>query len=205
MQVIALVGNKGGTGKTTLAINLASMLNEKAPTILLDADPQGSSLQWKQVSDSSSLEVGEASEDPVSIIQRSGGYDYCVVDCPPSVKSSQTRDVLRCCDLALIPVQPSPLDMWASIHVEQEVAEAYSVNDSMRALLVINQLEPRTRLSQLALNAMDELELPCARTAIRRRAAHRNAVLEGRSIAEVGWRGREAAKEIRQLIDELGF
>ena len=89
--------------------------------------------------------------------------------------------------------------------MEQEVAEAYSVNENMRALLVINQLEPRTRLSQLALNAMDELELPCARTAIRRRAAHRNAVLEGRSIADVGWRGREAAKEIRQLIDELGF
>ena len=205
MQIIALVGNKGGTGKTTLAINLASMLNQKAPTILLDADPQGSSLQWRQVSDSSSLEVGEASEDPVSAIGQSEGYDFCVVDCPPSVKSTQTRDVLRHCHLALIPVQPSPLDMWASIHVEQEVAEAYRVNENMRALLVINQLEPRTRLSQLALNAMDELELPCARTAIRRRAAHRNAVLEGRSIAELGWRGREAAKEIRQLIDELGI
>lgn len=205
MQVIALVGNKGGTGKTTLAINLASMLNEKAPTILLDADPQGSSMQWKQVSDTSSLEVDEASEDTASIIDRTGGYDYCVVDCPPSVQSSQTREVLRRCNVALIPVQPSPLDMWASIHVEREVAEAYQVNESMRALLVINQLEPRTRLSQLALNAMDELELPCARTSIKRRAAHRNAVLEGRSIADVGWRGREAAKEIRQLIDELGF
>ena len=52
MAVIALVGNKGGAGKTTLAVNLACALNRIAPTVILDADPQGSSLQWRAIAES---------------------------------------------------------------------------------------------------------------------------------------------------------
>jgi len=206
MRIIALVGNKGGVGKTTLAINLASALNESAPTLLLDADPQGSSLQWKGIGgEANGLEVRDASDDLSVSLEEAGGFDFCVIDCPPSVQSSQTREALRVSELALIPVQPSPLDLWASVHIEEEVRAARSVNDKLRALLVINQMEPRTRLSRLARDVLTELNLPAANTAIRRSVAHRNAVLQGCSVMHLGSRGKAAAEEFRQLVEELGF
>ena len=204
MQVIALVGNKGGAGKTTLAINLASAFNEVAPTILLDADPQGSSLQWSYIAgESCTIEVFDGSRNLDDQIRSTSDISYCVVDCPPSVHSRQTQEALRICDLAIIPVQPSPLDLWASVHIETEVNKAQESNPALRALLVMNQSEPRTRLSKLASEALKELSLPAASTAIHRRVAHRNAILQGRSVLQMGSRGTPAADEIRQLIDEL--
>ena len=204
MQVIALVGNKGGAGKTTLAINLASAFNELATTVLLDADPQGSTLQWFNIAgDECALEVADASIGVADQVRSVQDASYCVVDCPPSVHSEQTRDALRISDLVIIPVQPSPLDLWASVHIETEVEKARAVNPDLRALLVINQSEPRTRLSRLAADALRELSLPAASTAIHRRVAHRNAILQGRSVLQMGSRGALAADEIRQLIEEL--
>jgi chromosome partitioning protein len=204
MQVIALVGNKGGAGKTTLAINLASAFSELAPTILFDADPQGSSLQWCNIAgDTATLDVLDGSVNLADQVRSSSDLSYCVVDCPPSVHSEQTQEALRISDLVIIPVQPSPLDLWASVHIETEVNKARTANPDLRALLVINQSESRTRLSKLAAEALKELSLPAATTAIRRRVAHRNAMLEGRSVLQMGSRGAMAADEIRQLIDEL--
>ena len=204
MQVIALVGNKGGAGKTTLAINLASAFSELAPTILFDADPQGSSLQWCNIAgDTATLDVLDGSVNLADQVRSSSDLSYCVVDCPPSVHSEQTQEALRISDLVIIPVQPSPLDLWASVHIETEVNKARAANPDLRALLVINQSESRTRLSKLAAEALKELSLPAATTAIRRRVAHRNAMLEGRSVLQMGSRGAMAADEIRQLIDEL--
>ena len=204
MQVIALVGNKGGAGKTTLAINLASAFSELAPTILFDADPQGSSLQWCNIAgDTATLDVLDGSVNLADQVRSSSDLSYCVVDCPPSVHSEQTQEALRISDLVIIPVQPSPLDLWASVHIETEVNKARTANPDLRALLVINQSESRTRLSKLAAEALKELSLPAATTAIRRRVAHRNAMLQGRSVLQMGSRGAMAADEIRQLIDEL--
>ena len=76
-------------------------------------------------------------------------------------------------------------------------------NPALQAMLVINQLEPQTRLSQLVRQALDELGLPTATTALRRRMAYRRAMLEGRSVLDMGKRGTEAAREIEQLIAEL--
>lgn len=206
MHVIALVGNKGGAGKTTLAINLASMLNQLGPAILLDADPQGSSLQWYGIAgDDATLRVREAADSVADTVNEISDASYCVIDCPPSVKSPQTQQALRICDLALIPVQPSPLDLWASVHIEEEVNQARIVNESLIALLVLNQLEPWTRLSQQVRDALAELSLPAAKTAIKRSVVHRNAMLQGRSVFEMGRRGKTAANEIRQLTEEFGI
>lgn len=204
MRTIALVGNKGGAGKTTLAINLASGLNTIAPTVLLDADPQGSSLQWSDIAgDSQTLTVRDGHSDLAARVGEAAEFAFCVIDCPPSVHSKQTRKALRLAEYVLIPVQPSPLDLWASVHIEAEVEQAREDNPGLRALLVINQAEPNTRLSRLVREALGELSLPAVDVAIRRRVAHRNAMLEGRSVLQMGNRGAAAAQDIMQLIDEL--
>ena len=113
VSIIALVGNKGGAGKTTLAVNLAAGLARQQSVAVIDADPQGSALQWRAI-------AGDASAPPVAAaeadLQRQAfkllqDYRWVVIDCPPSVHAPQTGAVLGFGDLALIPVQPSPMDL----------------------------------------------------------------------------------------------
>ncbi|HKJ08830.1 MAG TPA: ParA family partition ATPase [Gammaproteobacteria bacterium] len=205
MAVIALVGNKGGAGKTTLTVNLAATLLAMGRTAILDADPQGSALQWQSIgSAESELKVIDAAQGIADIFAGAAGrYEHLVIDCPPSVHAAQTHAALEVSDIALIPVQPSPLDLWATVHIEQAVAQARRTNPDLRALLVINQLESRTRLSRLIRDALAELELPAADTAIHRRAVYRASVLEGRSVLDMGRSGAAAVAEIRNLINEV--
>ena len=205
MPVIALVGNKGGAGKTTLTINLAAILSVDHDVVILDADPQRSSLQWRQIAEGNpSLSVEEAVEDIGKASARlKDRYQYRLIDCPPSVHSVQMQQALRLADLALAPVLPSPLDIWASVIIEEEIDQARKDNPGLNALLVINQMEPRTRLSQVMRRALAELSIPAAETAIRRRMAYRNGFLEGRTVHDMGVRGSDASDEIRALVNEM--
>jgi chromosome partitioning protein len=204
MTTVALVGNKGGAGKTTLCVNLATALAQRGPTTLLDADPQRSTLQWRTMRDGDGLSVIDAVDDlSRAFAEGRDRFQHLVIDCPPSVEAAQTLAALRMVDVALIPVQPSPLDIWATVHIEREIDEAQPDNPGLRALLVINQLEPRTRLSKMMRQALGELTVPVAEVAVRRRMAFRMSALEGRSVFDFGSRGREAAQEIQQLTDEV--
>lgn len=205
MPIIAIVGNKGGAGKTTLSVNIAAGISQQSSIAVIDADPQGSSLQWRAI-------AGDNVHFPVyaptfSLKQQAQSYarknDYVLIDCPPSVKSPQTISVLEFADIALIPVQPSPIDLWATVHIEKAISEAKETNPDLRSWLVINQLESRTTLSRLVREVLDEIDLPVAKTAIRRRAIYRNSALEGKSVFGVGKRGADAVEELNSLIQEV--
>ncbi len=204
MSIIAVVGNKGGAGKTTLAVHLAAALSRRGSTQVLDADPQGSAHQWSLFAEGGGrVPVAAVSDDVMAGVEAHRGVEYLVIDCPPSVNAPQTNAALRSADVALIPVQPSPVDLWATVHVEQALAAAREDNAALRAWLVINQLEARTTLSRLMREAVAELELPVLKTAIRRRAIYRTAALEGRTVYDMGRRGEAAVAEIEQLTNEV--
>jgi chromosome partitioning protein len=205
MPIIAFVGNKGGAGKTTLSVNLAAGLARQAATAVVDADPQGSAYQWSVFYESeNTIPVYQATNDLEDMVrQLLEDYQYVVVDCPPSVHAPQTKTVLEFGDTAIIPVQPSPVDLWATVHIEEAVTTARQVNPALRALLVINQLEIRTTLSQLVREALSEISLPVAETALRRRAIYRNSALEGKTIFDMGRRGDDATEELNLLIQEI--
>ena len=205
MSVIALIGNKGGAGKTTLAINLATVLNERSPTFLLDADPQGSALHWAAMVENTAMPtVIDATAHPdIAINENQGKADYLLVDCPPQLHAEQTQATLAHADLALVPVLPSPLDLWASVAVGNTIESMQAVNPGLQAMLVINQLEPRTRLSRMVTDAIQELEIPVARTALHRRVIYRSCILEGKSVNQMGSAGILAAEEINHLLGEI--
>ena len=204
MSVIAIVGNKGGAGKTTLSLNIANGLNKKLKTAIIDADPQGSSLQWRAFSEDDAVSVYGIDEDlKQQINDLKQQYEAVVIDCPPSVHAEQTNLALEVCDKALIPVQPSPVDLWATVHIEQAVEKAKQVNPGIQPLLVINQLEPRTMLSKIVRDAVSEIGLPVADAMIRRRAVFRSSALDGKSIYDVGRRGEAAVEELENLIQEF--
>lgn len=205
MPIIAIVGNKGGAGKTTLSVNLAAGISRDHSLAMIDADPQGSSLQWRAI-------AGDNVSFPVyaptfSLKEQARSYarnnDFVLIDCPPSVHAPQTISVLEFADIALIPVQPSPVDLWATVHIEKAIKEAREVNPNLQAKLIINQLEARTTLSKLVRDVVTEIGIPVADTAVRRRAIYRNSALEGKSIYSTGKRGADAAQELDSLIEEV--
>ncbi len=206
MRVIALIGNKGGAGKTTLCINLAAAYGAYSPTVILDADPQQSSLQWQNMTEyEQAVNVLAAGDDvhQAYAALEDETYANCLIDCPPSAQSQQMHDALSIADLAVVPVLPSPLDIWATVHIEQAVARARQINPDLKVILVINQFESKARLSRLMERALAQLELPASKAFIKRRVIYRHSLLEGRTVHDIGFRGRAASAEIHQLIQDM--
>ncbi len=205
-RVTAVINQKGGAGKTTLAMNLAAGLARRGETVVIDLDPQGSSLQWASLGSApfpATVKQIAGKWDARTLHQNYRAYRHMVLDCPPSLDSHASLQALRACDVALIPVLPSPIDLWASLRLPQEIEEARKENRNLRAYLVLNQLEPKSALSAAMHDALAEFGVPVLQAVIRRRAAYRGAALEGVSVYQMGSRGSQAAAEIEAIIDEV--
>jgi chromosome partitioning protein len=205
-HVTAVINQKGGAGKTTLAMNLAAGLARRAETVVIDLDPQGSSRQWASLGSApfpATVKQIAGKWDARTLHQNYRAYRHMVLDCPPSIDSHASLQALRACDVALIPVLPSPVDLWASLRLPQEIEEARKANSSLKAYLVLNQLEPKSALSAAMHEALAEFGVPVLKATIRRRAAYRGAALEGVSVYQMGSRGAPAAAEIEAIINEV--
>jgi len=205
-HVTAVVNQKGGAGKTTLAMNLAAGLSRRGDTVVIDLDPQGSSRQWATLGNApfpATVKQMSGKWDARSLQKGFQAYRYTVLDCPPSLDSHASLQALRACDIALIPILPSPVDLWASLRLPQEIAEARKVNPKLKAFLVLNQIEPRSALSASMREALEEFDIPVLGAAMRRRAVYRGAALDGVSVYQLGGRGAQAAAEIEAVINEV--
>ena len=204
--VIAVVNQKGGTGKTTLALNLAAGLARRAPTAVIDADPQRSISQWIAMgADANDLpavtQIGTAPAAAIASLKQN--HRYVVVDCPPAVQGPVMEAVMASADLVLIPVLPSPLDLWASVEMAALVGQARQKNRALQAYLVLNQVEARNALSRVMQQAVAEFDVPLLQAGIQRRAAYRSAAVEGVSVYALGKRGLQAVADIEAIIEEL--
>jgi len=205
-RVIAVINQKGGTGKTTLALNLAAGLARRAPTAVIDADPQRSISQWIAMCDGehvlpAATLIGDSPAATIAALKKS--HRYVVVDCPPTVQGPVIEAVMAAANRVLIPVLPSPLDLWASVEMAALVREAQKKNRALQAWLVLNQMETRNALSRVMQQAVAEFELPLLQANLQRRAAYRSAAVEGVSVYALGGRGLQAVADIEAIIEEL--
>lgn len=205
--VIAVTNQKGGTGKTTLSMNIAAGLAKRGRTLVVDADPQGSAGQWANIAPSER-------PYPVSVIVIAGNltreinrfrqdYQFIVIDCPPTLETETTTQAMSVADIVLIPVLPSPVDLWASVRLANTIEKVKLGNRQLRAYLVINQLEARNALSRAMQQALAEFEIPACTSALRRRSVYRTSAIEGASVFCIGKRGESAADEVNSIIDEV--
>jgi len=201
---IAVANLKGGCGKSTLSLNLASGLMSRGNSALLDADPQGTLEHWLKASVDGMPSVINASSDIEKAIKSiESEHEYIVIDCPPSLESGHTKQVLDLVDLLLIPVLPSPPDLWSSVHMVDAVKEAQKTNKKLKSYLVRNQVESRSALSKAMKQAIEFCGLPALKSSLGRRASYRWAALEGISVYQFGKRGDTAVNDIESVIKEV--
>lgn len=206
--IITLAQRKGGAGKTTLAAHLAVGWSAAGRRVaLLDVDPQGSLSRWAEIR----RDAGRSDAPGWHAIAVAGwklgleldrlrrDHDLIVIDSPPHAEMD-SRAAIRAADLVVIPVQPSPMDLWAT-QATVEICRA----EGRRALLVLNRVAPRTRLTQEIAASLGKGEIRVAATTLGNRTGFAASLAEGAGIEEFEPSGAAAGEiiHLRAEIDEL--
>jgi chromosome partitioning protein len=210
-KIVAVANQKGGSGKTTVSMQLAGAIARRQQKVLVvDADPQGTATRW----------AASAEDDapfPASVVGLSAAsakvhrevkkfiddYDFIIIDCPPAADSPVPQSALLIADLVLVPIIPSPLDMWAAVGIRQVIHNVGDINEALKARLVLNQCQPNTTLAQESLEILPEFGIELAESQIHHRQVYRQSAVYGQTVHEFGSKAAVAIKEVERLTDEV--
>lgn len=207
-RVIAVVNQKGGAGKTTLSMLLAGAIAEKGAKVLVaDADPQNTASHWATAGEGFPATVedlsGEEGKLHKHLRKRLDDYDYIVIDSPPAASAPVTLSALRLAQLALVPVIPSPLDLWASMRIREAIQAAGQKNPFLQARIVVNQAQMNTILARDVLELLPEFGIPTLAAQLKQRTAYRQCAALGTTVAALGSRAAIASLEVDALRREV--
>jgi chromosome partitioning protein len=201
-KIVTIAQQKGGAGKTTIAIQLAVTWAARGHRVaMLDVDPQGSVSAWfsMRATPPTRLVATDVPGWKLSgeIDRRRDDADILVIDTPPHAETD-ARVAIRAASLVLVPLQPSPMDLWATRPTLDLVRR-----EKGRALMVLNRLPSRGRLADTIRQMIADENLPMAQATLGNRSAFAASMLEGKGVVETQPKGT-AATEIRALAAEIG-
>ncbi len=203
-MIISFVNQKGGVGKTTTAINIGSSLARKNHrVVLLDLDPQGSSIKWHAIEGNQAFDVIHQPTImlPADVETLSSTYDFVIIDAPPAI-DGVTWKILAASDIAVIPVSPSSLDLWACTETLRMIQEVQAQHPVLNAKFLINRKIPGTRAGREIRQALKVFETELFDTELCQRVAYVDAMKYGVSVMQYDPHSK-AAEEIERFCDEI--
>ena len=203
--IITVAQQKGGAGKTTLTAHLAVAFKDAGKSVaLVDIDPQQSLSNWYRLRQELYEDAGEGMvmsqiegwRTRAEVQKLARGFDIVLVDTPPHAET-ETRVAVRGADLVVVPVQPSPMDVWATVPV-LKVAQ----KEGKQTLVVLNRVPARVTLTEPMLEEIKQLGGNVARSRIGNRIVFASALAEGRGAAEMKPLSL-ATQEVKRLSKEI--
>ena len=206
-RLIALISQKGGSGKTTVAVQLAAGLALEGYRIALaDLDPQESASRWAESAPPEApfaAEVvrleGSAAAMAKALRPVRNKVDFVIMDCPPSIEHPHTMSALELCDLAIVPVVPSPTDLWATRGIERLILDRRQHRPALRGALLPNRVM-RTALAGDVLDVLKDFSLPVLDAALAQRSAYASSAVRGTSVFGLGRSAAAAQDEVTRLV-----
>lgn len=217
-KIVAFVNQKGGVGKSILAINVSAMLSNKFSVLLLDTDNQGSSEDWgvariNKLESNNRLRgfskhyrgIKRATEVSMDLQEIAASYDVVIVD-TPGRNELVSLGVIAAANLVIIPLTPGNFSFWSSEITRELIQKVAAARpEDFAARLLLNMRDKRKKISQEAENMLQDLEIPVMKTSV----GHRNifeSSSEGLSVLELPARSasdKEAQREMNELVSEI--
>jgi chromosome partitioning protein len=199
-MIIGLLNQKGGVGKTTMTLNLAAYFaREGLRTLVVDADPQASALSWSSAREAPALFPVIGMATPTlhrDLPAVAADYAVTIIDGAPRVNIG--RSAILASDLVIIPITPSPFDVWAADQTVRLVQEAQQFKENIRAVFTVNRKVVNTAIGRDVADALAGSAFHVLPTALSQRVIFAESASQGLTVLEVD-PGSEAAREVRSL------
>ena len=204
MRVIAVLNQKGGSGKTTIATHLARALQLDGDGVLLvDSDPQGSARDWAAVREDQPVTVVGIDRPTIERdLKHIARKDFVVIDGAPQA-ADLAVSAIKAADFVLIPVQPSPYDIWATADLVELVKQRIEVTDGrLQVAFVVSRAIKGTKIGAEVAEALADYGLPVLESRITQRVSYPGTAAAGITVLDAD-PGGDAAAEVRALAVEL--
>jgi len=199
MKIITVAHQKGGVGKTTLALNLAYCFKEGARVAIIDTDPQGSISNIKPILE----QHGIALIAPQDIDKVRNQYDIAVIDTPPYL-STTLPEFFKYSDFVLVPTKASVLDIMAIRATIKLLREAMKEQPQLKASIVLNMVKSRSAITAEIKEILDEYKFPILNTMVSDRVSYTRSPISGGVFNTEDDKAKEEILSLtREIITQL--
>lgn len=206
-MIVSILNQKGGSGKTTLAVNLTRFFskNNSSRVLLVDSDPQGSARTWHEKSGGDLIRLVALDRPAIltsEVLKLKEDYDWIFIDGVPQI-SGMTIAAIKCSDIVLVPVQPSPYDIWASEDTIRFVKDYQDYSGGKpKASFVVSRNIVNTNIGKDINTQLAKYDLPIFKNGTCQRVAYAESASVGLTVLDLST-AKEAAHEIEEIAKEI--